>query len=87
MKRNRMFHTMASALDASTIQGRPLVEIIGNNSALVENHCGVISYSPENITIKTKSGCIWICGTGLTLTKMSFDQLRVHGVIKKLELR
>lgn len=89
MKRNRMIRTMVDAWNTSdaSLQSKPLVELIGNCSVLVENHCGVISYSPESIMIKTKNGCIVICGSGLCLTKMSFDQLRIRGVIKNVELR
>lgn len=89
MDRRKFFDKMARAVDLSTepIPGKPLVEIVGDRSVLIENHCGVISYSAQCICVKTKQGCICISGSDLVLTRMSKEQLRVCGFIQGVELR
>lgn len=88
MKKYTVFERVARAMDLSNEPepGKPLVEIVGNRSVLIENHNGVLSYSREQVTIKTKMGCICIFGEGLVLTKMSREQLRVCGNIFSVEL-
>ncbi len=88
MGKNYLLERVAKAMDLSNepIPGKPLVEIVGSRSVLIENHCGVLSYSKEQVTVKTKNGHICICGSGMVLTKMSKDQLRICGNIKNVEL-
>ncbi len=81
----RMMHVMD--LESEPIPGKPLIEIVGNTTALIENHCGIISYSNECVSVKTKGGCICISGSGLVLNKMSKDLLRICGRIQNVELR
>lgn len=89
MERRNFLDKMVKAVELSTepVPGKPLVEIVGNRSVLIENHCGVVSYSTQNICVKTKQGCICISGSGLFLKKMSKEQLRICGVIQNVELR
>ncbi len=89
MDRRSFFDKMASAVDLSTepIPGKPLVEIVGDHSVLIENHCGVISYSTQCISVKTKQGCICVFGSGLVLKRMSREQLKISGSIQNVELR
>ena len=73
-------------LEAEPIPGKPLVEIVDANSVLIENHCGVICYSCERISIKTKKGCIIVEGSSLVLSRMSKEQLCIKGVIHRVEM-
>ncbi len=88
MKKYNVFEKVAKVIDLPNEPepGKPLIEIVGNRSVLIENHGGVLSYSKEQVTIKTRIGCTCICGTGLVLTKMSKEQLRICGYISKVEL-
>lgn len=89
MKRIRIYNKIARMFDLENepIPGMPLIEIVSDQSVLVENHCGVISYSPEQIAIKTKSGCVLITGSGLVLNRMSCELLRICGRIEKVEMK
>ena len=89
MSDKHLFERVARAVDLGSepIPGKPLVEIIGEGAVLIENHCGVISYSSETVCVKTKRGCICVHGAGLTLTKMSKELLRICGKIQNVELR
>ena len=89
MANHHLFEKVARAVDLSgePVPGKPLVEIVGERAVLIENHCGVISYSPDTVAVKTKSGFILVHGCGLVLTKMSKEQLRICGTIRNVELR
>ncbi len=89
MGQRHFMERMMQAMDLGTepIPGKPLIEIVGNTAVLIENHCGIISYSKECVTVKTKGGCICVHGSGLVLNKMSKELLRICGRIQNVELR
>ena len=89
MGQRRLMERMMQAMDLGTesIPGKALIEISGNSAVLIENHCGIISYSKECVTVKTKGGCICVHGSGLILNKMSRELLRICGRIQNVELR
>lgn len=88
MANHHLFEKVTRAVDlgAEPVPGKPLVEIVGDRAVLIENHCGVISYSNDRVCVKTKAGCICVCGSGLVLTRMSKEQLRICGRIVNVEL-
>lgn len=89
MDSKRLFERMAvvTDLDNEPIPGKTLIEVVGDSSVLIENHCGVISYSTENVTVKTKHGCVVVNGSQLILRQMTSEQLKICGTIFKVELR
>ena len=89
MGRRNLVEKMLQVMDLESepVPGKTLIEIVGNSVVLIENHCGIISYSKECVTVKTKCGCIRVCGAGLVLNKMSKEVLRIFGKIQNVELR
>ena len=89
MANKHLLEKVAKAVELSgePIPGKPLVEIVGQRAVLIENHCGVISYSTENVTVKTKHGCVVVNGSQLILRQMTSEQLKICGTIFKVELR
>lgn len=89
MDKKRFIDRMAlvADLDNEPIPGKTLIEIVSDSSVLIENHCGVISYSSECVSVKTKQGCIIVSGSQLVLRKMSNEQIRICGTVFKVELR
>ena len=81
-RRNIAQHLARAAdLQDEPIPGLSLVEIAGDQRVLVENHKGVIQYSPESIRIRVKFGEISISGAKMTLTRMTKGQLVICGCI------
>lgn len=74
-------------LQTEPIAGKTLVEILGDNSVLIENHQGVIGYSCECVQVQTKMGRITVQGCGLQLNKLSRDQLFIQGEILCVKLQ
>lgn len=73
-------------LQAQPLPGRPLVEILGTERVLIENHGGICAYSLSEVIIKVRNGEIKILGEKLTLSTMSREQVVVSGVIYSIEL-
>lgn len=77
---------ISADLDAELNPRLPILEIAGNRQVLIENHQSVIGYSEESICIKVNYGCVCVNGCGLTLSKLSKDQLVIHGEIISVQL-
>jgi len=73
-------------LNKESLPGLPLVEIIGDNRVLIENHCGVKAYGSEEIKVNTNKGDIIICGSCMELACMTKNQLVVTGHIGGVQL-
>ncbi len=65
---------------------RPLVEILGENRVLIENHFGIISYCLEEIRIKVAYGNVAVKGRGLQLMEICKEQLVISGYIEAVHL-
>ena len=78
--------SFGAELPSETIPGMPLVEILGTQRVLIENHKAVTMYSCREIRVKVSYGQLNICGTGLELARMSKQQLVITGQIETLSL-
>lgn len=89
MERKHLLEKMMRVvdLDGEPIPGKTLVEIVGNRSVLIENHCGVTVYCKEHISVKTREGFICVTGCNMTLTKMSRELLRIQGRIDNISIQ
>ena len=58
MKDRRSFleYLSLQSEDAEAIPLLPIIEIAGDQRALIENHLGVVQFSPEKIGIRVKYG-------------------------------
>ena len=63
-----------------------LVEIFGFNRVVVENHCGVIKYEPEDISVKTKEGILHVQGDSMILAIMTKESLVITGEVDSVRL-
>ena len=66
---------------ADNLSRAPLVELAGCGRVLIENHSGVLAYSPEMITVKVNYGSMEICGENMILAEMRREQLVITGKI------
>ena len=64
----------------------PLVELAGTKRILIENHMGILAYSPEEIQIKVEYGGLLITGNGLKFTELCKEQLVITGHIDTIRL-
>lgn len=69
------------------ITREPILELCGNSRVLIENHCGVMQYSPMEIRVKIKQGDFTVSGTGLHLCRMCGEKLLIRGRIREIAVR
>ena len=76
----------AADLSGEALPKVPLIEVMGHDRVLVENHCGITAYSDEAICVKVKFGSVQITGCHLTIARMTVEQLIIVGEIRCVEL-
>lgn len=87
MKKDSVIVKAADMLDVPVdVKGGLLhTEIESNREVFFENHKGIVSLSEEEIEINSPDGCVFICGTRLKVSAMNAEELRISGVIDKIE--
>lgn len=70
-----------------SLPGVSIIEICENKRVLIENHQGIIRYDFDEIIVKTRRGCICICGNNLKLNRMSKVKLVVTGQICSVNMQ
>lgn len=83
MERTGLLSRLGSTDNDSKI---PLVELAGCGRVLVENHTGVLVYSPGEITVRVSYGCLQISGENMMLAEMHREQLVITGTIHGVKL-
>lgn len=73
-------------LPTEPLPGKPLVEILNDQSVLIENHKGIVGYNCETVNVQTTTGYIMIQGDQLMLHKISKEQLLIRGQIHCVKL-
>lgn len=89
MKQYRKFaeHAVIQAdLPGESLPNQPLLEIMGDNRVLLENHLGVICYGDCEIKVRVKYGAISVRGKELQLTNMTRQQLIIIGRIDSVSI-
>ncbi|BAF59069.1 hypothetical protein PTH_0888 [Pelotomaculum thermopropionicum SI] len=62
----------------------PRITLVGNIQLLVENHRGIIEYTPEGVRISVGEGELAVTGENLALRNIIPDELCIEGVIRTL---
>ncbi len=63
----------------------PRITMIGNNQMIVENHKGVIEYTPERIRVNSSIGVIRVQGKDMKLKNIATDDIMITGGMKAIE--
>lgn len=64
----------------------PRMELSGNRCFYMDRHRGVLGYSTEAVDINGGSVVVRITGRNLQLQAMTDQELRIDGIIEKIEL-
>ena len=64
----------------------PRMELVGSHSFYMDRHRGVLGYSTEVVDINGGSVIVRLTGRELELQAMTDEELRITGVIEKIEL-
>ncbi len=72
-------------LPPESVAGVPRLTVVGCRSAVVEQHRGLLLYSPEQIEIEGGRVRLRVRGEGLQLHAMDRDVLLIRGEIVSVE--
>lgn len=88
MNRKDLFGRIVQAaeLGCEPVPGKTVVEILGADSVLIENHRGVFSYSLDKVCVKSAQGTVAVSGRKLVLSKLSKEILLICGCIEQVSL-
>lgn len=75
-----------TGLESDTFPGMPVVEVVGTERVLIENHSGILSYDNCTVCVSTDYGYVCVEGNGLYLTQMKRDRIVINGRICRVSL-
>ena len=71
-------------LPQDLLQDMPRITLIGNKELYIENHCGVLYFSSEQLKLALAKGALEITGQGLVIRNILGQELAVEGVIGEI---
>lgn len=77
--------TDAAGMPKDVILGVPIISVIGQNEASIENYRGILEYTDKLIRIQTKLGKIHVSGRGLQIEHYNNDEMKITGHITMIE--
>jgi sporulation protein YqfC len=86
LRRKGKLQSLAGFLEIpqDIVMDLPRITMLGNKQLLVENHKGIIEYTPSLVRIKLSQGELFIYGEKLTLGNLQAEQILVEGVVQKV---
>lgn len=83
MKENNIFASLVRGMDLGVepIPGQPVLEILGNNRVIIENHQGVTLYLETQINVQVRDGEIQVKGSKLSIIQITDTQIVIMGII------
>ncbi len=62
----------------------PRITMLGNQQVLIENHKGIIEYTPLLVRVSLNRGELVIIGQNISLGSLQSEQILVEGTITQL---
>ena len=77
----RMLQRITDAADliGEQLPGQSVVELLDDNRVLIENHGGIVHYSPCRICVRMGYGQLEVCGSAMELLQMTRSKLVISG--------
>jgi sporulation protein YqfC len=72
-------------LPAEIILDMPIIKIIANNELTIENHKGILEYTPHVLRMKSMLGIIKITGSYIQIKELDQSDIVISGEIQSLE--
>ncbi|MEN6413324.1 MAG: sporulation protein YqfC [Veillonellales bacterium] len=63
----------------------PRITMLGNQQLLVENHKGIIEYTPSLVRIKLSQGELKILGADFMIGNLQTEQILIEGAVRHVE--
>ncbi|CUH94157.1 hypothetical protein P22_0219 [Propionispora sp. 2/2-37] len=62
----------------------PRITMLGNKQLLIENHRGIIEYTPLVVRIKLNQGELIVTGSNLVLGNLQMEQIFIEGIVEAI---
>ncbi len=87
LRRKGKLQSLAGYLEIpqDIVMDLPRITMLGNKQLLVENHKGIIEYTPSLVRIKLNHGELFIIGEMLILGNLQAEQILVEGVVREVK--
>ena len=87
MRRKRLERMKSTVTDIfelprEIMMNLPKITMVGSNQMLVENHKGVIEYTPQRIRVNSSIGVIRVQGKDMNLKNIAADDIMITGEVK-----
>lgn len=76
---------MESFVPSEALTGKQRIVLSGQDSLLIEQHRGIVSYTPDRLVVRMNEGRMNILGSEMKLQSYEKRELWVLGKIKSLE--
>ncbi|GMB00824.1 sporulation protein YqfC [Pelosinus sp. IPA-1] len=85
--KNRHLQRLAGILEIpqDIVLDLPRITMLGNKQLLVENHKGIIEYTPSLVRINLEQGELIIHGKSLVLSNLQIEQILVEGTVGEVK--
>lgn len=84
--RNKRGHLqkLAGLLDIpqDIVMDLPRITMLGNKQLLIENHRGIIQYTPSLVRIKLNQGELIVTGADMVLGNLQIEQILLEGIVE-----
>jgi len=87
MRKNTQWQRLAGMLEIpqDIVLDLPRITMLGNQQLLVENHKGIIEYTPSLVRIKLNQGELLVIGKNLMLGNLQIEQILVEGTVGEIK--
>ncbi len=83
-KKEQMLAALKLPMDVCL--GELVISVIGRRAVYVENYRSILFYTDERLKIQGKSCKLVILGKGLTVEYYTEEEMKVNGLIERVEL-
>ena len=66
--------------------GETRLELVGRRQLVIENHRGLLAFSPQDVVVDTPGGRLVVTGRGFVIEAIRPDRLRIAGLIEEVRL-
>lgn len=66
--------------------GETKVQMVGRRQLTIENHRGLVAFSPHEVVVSTPTGRLVVTGQGFVIEGVRPDRLRIAGRIEEVRL-
>ena len=72
-------------IPADIVLDLPRITMLGNKQLLVENHRGIIEYTPSLVRIKLSQGELTVIGDELVMGNLQAEQILLEGAVTEVK--